>query len=163
MKILVELKSMRTLLTANKSTRVLVLPEDCPTIPASTVADVQAIEEYLSSQEHMELLTNYCSRFGGTDFQDTVRILLRNLMTKAASLQFSWKGSRGRKNAFAELKNINNMILACLRAHYPEQASLTKCSVVVKRWLIGAQDREGGRNRRRQSSQAGVANTLLEE
>ncbi|KAK8783779.1 hypothetical protein V5799_009852 [Amblyomma americanum] len=56
MEIIIELNSLRSLLTASKATRALVLPQDCPKLPASTVADVQPIEEYLSSEGNMEVL-----------------------------------------------------------------------------------------------------------
>ncbi|KAK8782945.1 hypothetical protein V5799_015722 [Amblyomma americanum] len=56
MRIIIELKSLRSLLTASKAKRALVLPQDCPKLPASTGADVQAIEEYLSSEGNMEVL-----------------------------------------------------------------------------------------------------------
>lgn len=148
MLILSELRSIRSAVTSAKETGVLRLPEDCPALPVSTPEELFVLDEYLSSEGKMEKLVHYYSRYGGTDVQDSTRTLLRNLLTKAVALQFSWKGSKGTKLAFAELRHILDFILSCLRANHREVSHhATDC--VIKRWLIGAQDRDGGRSQRR--------------
>ncbi|XP_075528857.1 uncharacterized protein LOC142560551 [Dermacentor variabilis] len=42
-------------------------------------------------------------RYGGTDTGHAVRTLLQGILTNEAALQFSSKGSQGRKHAFVKL------------------------------------------------------------
>ncbi|XP_037517214.1 uncharacterized protein LOC119394066 [Rhipicephalus sanguineus] len=149
MKILAELKSLRALVHSNsKAAPNLRLPDSCPALPATTGEAVRNLEDYLGNEENSHKLVTYFSKFGGTDIGDTLRRLLRSFLSKEASLQFSWKGSGGRKLAFANLKNINDLLLGCVMVNHANASMQDVCNV-VKRWLVGAQDREGGRSRRR--------------
>nr|XP_054919450.1 uncharacterized protein LOC129381023 isoform X1 [Dermacentor andersoni] len=96
---------------------------------------------------------NFFSRYGGTDIGHAVRTLLQGILTNEAALQFSWKGSQGRKHAFVKLPAITNLILTSVRSTFPD-ASLASVAGVTKRWLVGAADRDGGRNERRRRDPA---------
>ncbi|KAL1458876.1 hypothetical protein MTO96_043401 [Rhipicephalus appendiculatus] len=113
-----------------------------------TAEAVRNLEDYLENEENSQKLVTYFSKFGGTDIPDTLRRLLRSFLSKEAALQFSWKGSAGRKLAFSDLKNVNDLLLGCLMVNHSSASMQDVCNV-VKRWLVGAQDRDGGRSRRR--------------
>lgn len=49
------------------------------------------------------------SRYGGTDTGRAVSTILQGILTNEAALQFSWKGSQGRKHAFVKLMAITNI------------------------------------------------------
>ncbi|XP_050037969.2 uncharacterized protein [Dermacentor andersoni] len=85
-------------------------------------------------------------RYGGTDTGRAVSTILQGILTNEAALQFSWKGSQGRKHAFVKLMAITN--ITSVRSTFPD-ASLASVAGVAKRWLVGAADRDGGRNERR--------------
>nr|XP_054933372.1 uncharacterized protein LOC129387820 isoform X1 [Dermacentor andersoni] len=90
-------------------------------------------------------------RYGGTDTGHAVRTLLQGILTNEAALQFSWKGSQGRKHAFVKLMAITN--ITSVRSTFPD-ASLASVAGVAKRRLVGAADRDGGRNERRRRDPA---------
>ncbi|KAL1434646.1 hypothetical protein MTO96_011510 [Rhipicephalus appendiculatus] len=78
------------------------------------------LEEYAAFPENSEILVQYFTRFGGTDLQDSVRTLLRQIISKRTALQFSWKGSRGKNEAFEKLSNVLNIILMSVRSRFPD-------------------------------------------
>ncbi|XP_049511789.1 uncharacterized protein LOC119463568 [Dermacentor silvarum] len=150
-RILNELATLRRILAIKPKT-VLALPQDCPRLPVEDTEQLLLLEEYLKSPEKFQKLVEYFSRFGGTDMQDSVRTLLKHLITKRTAMQCSWKGSMGKKQSFEKLQNILNIILTSVRSTFPE-ASLSSIGKVAKKWLAGASDREGGRSERRNQSQ----------
>ncbi|XP_075532454.1 uncharacterized protein LOC142573940 [Dermacentor variabilis] len=109
------------------------------------------LEEYLASDSRMEQMVNFFSRYGGTDTGRAVSTILQGILTNEAALQFSWKGSQGRKHAFVKLMAITNITF--VRSTFPD-ASLASVAGVAKRWLVGAADRDGGRNERRRRDPA---------
>ncbi|XP_064461524.1 uncharacterized protein LOC135371393 [Ornithodoros turicata] len=147
MRLLSELRSLRALLAWTKAVQQIRIPDDCPSLPAASVEEVFMFENYISAGDSFEKIVLYLSRFGGTDIQDTVRTILRQLLAKNAALKFSWKGSRGLKEAFHKLENTVNLIMSCVK-NTCDSATLKDISAVIK-WLVGAPDREGGRNHRR--------------
>ncbi|KAF8794327.1 hypothetical protein HNY73_002318 [Argiope bruennichi] len=96
------------------------------------------------------LSCTYFGSFGGHTYSSLVRRILQTVMTNELNLQYNWKGTGGIKLAF---QNIIQMISASVRKHKKfENVSQHEVEVTIKKWLVHAKDRDGGRAHRARSN-----------
>ncbi|KAL1415674.1 hypothetical protein MTO96_029041, partial [Rhipicephalus appendiculatus] len=129
MRILAELKSLRALVHSNlKAAPNLRLPDSCPALPATTTEAVRNLEDYLENEENSRKLVNILlqvRRNGHSGYTSQAA----EKLPKEAALQFSWKGSAGRKLAFSDLRNANDLLLGCLMVHHASASMKDVCNV----------------------------------
>ncbi|XP_042145708.1 uncharacterized protein LOC120838946 [Ixodes scapularis] len=146
--LLAQVNSLRQQLGNKSLVKVVYLPDDCPSLPVNSLDDLRALNVYLEARDKLQHMVDYYSQKGGTDKNADTRALLTCLVHNDVAGRCSWKGSKGRKEPFDELKNIMTLLLAAGKAKY---ADLTEATIqdVTKRWLWSFVDRDGGRSKRR--------------
>lgn len=130
-----------------------VLPDDCPTLPASSPAEMKALNTYLKKKEKLDQMATYFRQNGGKDHKAAARTVLGLLISNSVAQRCSWAGSHGAKEALLDYGNILELVLAALKPKF-NMADRSTVAAVAKRWLSSSSDRDGGRtNRRRPTSQ----------
>ncbi|KAM7287836.1 uncharacterized protein ISCGN_031527 [Ixodes scapularis] len=128
---------------------VPVLPDDCPTLPASSPAEMKALNTYLKKKEKLDQMATYFRQNGGKDHKAAARAVLGLLISNSVAKCCSWAGSHGAKEALLDYGNILELVLAALKPKF-NMADRSTVAAVAKRWLSSSGDRDGGRaNRRR--------------
>ncbi|KAM7298353.1 uncharacterized protein ISCGN_018950 [Ixodes scapularis] len=147
--LMLEVRALKRLVMPGLAQSACVqLPEGCPQLPVSSVANVEELDNFLSGKESLESMIGYCSKFGGTDEKDATRRVLRSLIDNETAKKISWRGSRGEKAAFCEYKWLQKLLFAAVHSHF-SGATTTSVKVTTKAWFQFAADRNGGRNARR--------------
>lgn len=134
--LMLEVRALKRLVMPGLAQSACVqLPEGCPQLPVSSVANVKELDNFLSGKESLEsmvtvigsnhiqaatclvvtqdlkfLQIGYCSKFGGTDEKDATRRVLRSLIDNETAKKISWRGSRGEKAAFCEYKWLQKLL-----------------------------------------------------
>ncbi|CAL1291269.1 unnamed protein product, partial [Larinioides sclopetarius] len=86
----------------------------------------------------------YFGSFGG--YNSLVRRILTTVLTNQLSLRYNWRGTGGIKLAFQNFKNVIQMILDSVRNHRRfESVTQHEVEMAIKKWLVYAKDRKGGR------------------
>ncbi|CAN7974711.1 unnamed protein product [Ixodes persulcatus] len=125
-----------------------VLPDDCPTLPASSPAEMKALNTYLKKKEKLNQMATYFRQSGGKDHKAAARTVLGLLISNSVAKCCSWAGSHGAKEALLDYGNILELVLAALKPKF-DMADRSTVADVAKRWLSSSSDRDGGRTNRR--------------
>ncbi|KAK9688601.1 protein of unknown function (DUF4806) [Popillia japonica] len=129
-------------------------------LPISNEEELQRVELTCSIREGNEDLAHIMSLAGGDSVNEAVNLMLRKLLTKDISMEYSLKG-RQNKRAFYKLR-IYKILTDAVRVRVKSATHTTFDAVRVRvksatdadihkhvgRWLAVAGDREGGRKKR---------------
>ncbi|KAL2096929.1 hypothetical protein ACEWY4_006136 [Coilia grayii] len=116
--------------------------------PMKNEEDLKRVEDMLREKEQEKALTSYLSTFGGSSTGDTIRRIMRHIISNQFAAQFNWLG-RGNKRAFAALK-LASIIRGAAAQH---DITASACESHIKNWLKYSTDRNGGRKRRAEKQQ----------
>lgn len=146
--LLAHMSSLRQQMGHKSLLRVVHLPDDCPSLPVDSLGALRALNMYLEARDTLQHMVDYFGQKGGVDKSADTRALLANLVRNDVAGQCSWKGSKGQKEPFNQLKNIMTLLFAAGKIKYDD---LTESAVeaVTKKWLSSFVDRDGGRSKRR--------------
>ncbi|CAL1301933.1 unnamed protein product [Larinioides sclopetarius] len=126
------------------------IPEDF-TLPLNSPEELHEFNEYLLNKENFSRFCTYFGSFGGQSYNSLVRRILTTVLTNQLSLRYNWRGTNGIKLAFQNFKNVIQMILDSVRNHRRfESVTQHEVEMAIKKWLVYAKDREGGRVHRAQ-------------
>ncbi|KAK9688602.1 protein of unknown function (DUF4806) [Popillia japonica] len=114
-------------------------------LPISNEEELQRVELTCSIREGNEDLAHIMSLAGGDSVNEAVNLMLRKLLTKDISMEYSLKG-RQNKRAFYKLR-IYKILTDAVRVRV-KSATDADIHKHVGRWLAVAGDREGGRKKR---------------
>ncbi|KAG0423983.1 hypothetical protein HPB47_000255, partial [Ixodes persulcatus] len=116
-----------------------VLPDDCPTLPASSPAEMKALNTYLKKKEKLNQMATYFRQSGGKDHKAAARTVLGLLISNSVAKCCSWAGSHGAKEALLDYGNILELVLVELleatKYHFVALGNLCQKSPEVLRHL----------------------------
>ncbi|XP_071635860.1 uncharacterized protein [Temnothorax longispinosus] len=125
------------------------LPEETETlIPASSLRNLSSFNEFLKQKSIFELYVNHFRRLGGTSQADHTRRILRRIIHNELAQKLNWAG-RGAKTSLQSFDAICKLILRSASTNQETSYKITE--ETIKSWLRYAMDRDGGRNKRKET------------
>ncbi|XP_054723120.1 uncharacterized protein LOC129233080 [Uloborus diversus] len=125
------------------------LPVSCPSLPCQEPENLAELETVLQDEALFHEICNFLSCIGGSSVKDTTRRILSKLISSHLALKYNWKGTRGVKLGFSSFEQTNKLIFGAVRNNLAcSMATEVEVQTVIKRWLMYAKDRDGGRSAR---------------
>ncbi|XP_047143771.1 uncharacterized protein LOC124817568 isoform X2 [Hydra vulgaris] len=118
--------------------------EDLPvTLPVQNWQDLIILDEMSSSVGLSRLL----GVIGGSNLKSITYNIMNQLVCHELALKMNWSDKYKNKHAFGKLKKIPGIVYIAVQKHEKggSNADVEKC---IKRWLMQAPDRNGGRAQR---------------
>ncbi|CAN8016846.1 unnamed protein product [Ixodes persulcatus] len=134
------------------------LETQLPVFPLTSEKDVAAQEPKLGRREFQKEMVSYLERLGGETFKDAVVIMTKRLLSNKVMLLYTLKRTSTKK-CFESLA-----FYGCMRDVLLKRFPSTDGTRIAQRngkFLSGASDREGGREKRRKVMRATVENRPL--
>ncbi|KAJ8972952.1 hypothetical protein NQ317_000786 [Molorchus minor] len=128
---------------------VTLTPANVEGMPLNTIEDMDSLETRLGNKQEYANVLNVLKFVGGRDTFDTTRRIMSRVIHNNLALIINWIG-RNNKPAFRGYKNILSLISDAVRVNpLAARASEQEIFSIIKVWLRGAVDRDGGRNKRK--------------
>ncbi|XP_077279844.1 uncharacterized protein LOC143907157 isoform X2 [Temnothorax americanus] len=125
------------------------LPEETETlIPALSLRNLSSFNEFLKQKSIFELYVNHFRRLGGTSQANHTRRILRPIIHNELAQKLNWAG-RGAKTSLQSFDAICKLILRSASTNQDTSYKITE--ETIKSWLRYAMDRDGGRNKRKET------------
>ncbi|XP_029680836.1 uncharacterized protein LOC115246262 [Formica exsecta] len=125
------------------------LPEETETlIPALSLRNLSTFNELLKQKFVFALYVNHFRRLGGTSQADRTRRILRRIVHNELAKKLNWAG-RGAKTSLQSFDAVCQLILRSASTNQETSYKITE--ETIKSWLRYAMDRDGGRNRKKET------------
>lgn len=96
------------------------IPSKLPTLPASSIPALQALEQLLEDEEQQEIFVKALTKIGGARETSIVNSIMRYIMSKEVAMRFSLRGKFG-KHSFDKLR-IYKCVMETLKQNRKTQA-----------------------------------------
>ncbi|CAN7946394.1 unnamed protein product, partial [Ixodes pacificus] len=126
--------------------------------PLTSEKDVAALEPKLGRPEFRKEMVSYLERLGGETFKYAVVIMTKRVLSNEVMLLYTLKGTSTKK--CFESRALYGCMRDVLLKRFPSTDG-TRIAQRIGKFLSGASDREGGREKRRKVMRATVENRAL--
>ncbi|XP_054270685.1 uncharacterized protein LOC128991639 [Macrosteles quadrilineatus] len=114
--------------------------------PINTLEDFIELDESLKDDETKNLMSEFCTRVGGSSVEDSVRRILVRTITNEVAISFSWEGRKGKRplSNLAIIKVLQKVVAAS----HPHTFTIKTFEGRVKEWFRQAGTRIFNKNKR---------------